>query len=75
MVLSHQMKISIIIPTLNEENNIGLLINYLIKNSNSENIQEIIVIDGGSLDRTVEIVKELGMDVKQGEKGRAKQMN
>ncbi len=47
--------ISIIIPTLNEEQNIASLLESLRSNgeSNSENY-EIIIVDGGSSDRTAE---------------------
>lgn len=50
------MKLSIIIPALNEEAEIGRLIRYLKENSSPENIAEIIVADGNSDDRTAEIV-------------------
>ncbi|MCF7561224.1 TIGR04283 family arsenosugar biosynthesis glycosyltransferase [Sabulilitoribacter multivorans] len=49
-------KISIIIPVLNEEAVIGKLLEYLLANASSENISEIIVVDGGSNDDTVNIV-------------------
>jgi glycosyltransferase involved in cell wall biosynthesis len=45
--------ISIVIPALNEQDNIPGLIHYLIENG-GESIKEIIVVDGGSEDRTVE---------------------
>ncbi|MFQ3550193.1 MAG: isopentenyl-diphosphate Delta-isomerase [Armatimonadota bacterium] len=46
--------ISIVIPTLNEENNIGRLINALLNQSHKP--IEIIVVDGGSTDNTSLIV-------------------
>ncbi|MEC3906817.1 TIGR04283 family arsenosugar biosynthesis glycosyltransferase [Tamlana sp. 2201CG12-4] len=49
-------KISIIIPVLNEEALIGKLLEHLISNTSHENISEIIVVDGGSSDRTTNIV-------------------
>ena len=67
--------ISIIIPTLNEENQIGTLIDYLRKNSSERNISEILVIDGGSQDHTVSIAENVGATVLQTRKGRARQMN
>ncbi len=48
--------ISIVIPVFNEAENIGNLLNHLVANSSSENISEIIVVDGGSTDETVAIV-------------------
>ncbi len=67
--------ISIIIPVLNEENHIGLLISYLESNSTPKNIKEIIVIDGGSTDSTTKILEEHEVIILHSEKGRAKQMN
>lgn len=49
--------ISIVIPALNEADNIGKLLSHLIENSSSENISEIIVVDGGSSDGTMNIVE------------------
>ncbi|WP_406684875.1 TIGR04283 family arsenosugar biosynthesis glycosyltransferase [Seonamhaeicola sp. MEBiC1930] len=69
-------KISIIIPTLNEEAHIKLLLNHLLKNAEKENISEIIIVDGGSHDKTIETVKSFSQTtlIRSG-KGRAKQMN
>ncbi len=52
--MSH--KISIIIPILNEADNISHLLQYLAENSSIENIADIIVIDGGSDDCSQDIV-------------------
>ncbi len=71
-------KISIIIPALNEAENIDRLLRHLTENSSSENVSEIIVIDGGSSDRTVEIIKNFTLRdiiLISSKKGRAKQMN
>ncbi len=66
--------ISIIIPVLNEENCIGDLLKYLNKHA-TPNILEILVVDGGSTDKTVQIASEHGAIVLHSDKGRAKQMN
>lgn len=50
-------KISIIIPIINEAETIGKLIQHLLLNSSTENIGEIIVVDGGSSDGSVDIAK------------------
>lgn len=69
------MTISIVIPTFNEAENIGKLVDYLLGNSN-ENLVEIIVSDGGSTDETVKNAENAGAKViKSPEKGRASQMN
>jgi len=71
-------KISIVVPVLNEEATIGKLIHYLITNSSPKNIAEIIIVDGGSKDKTQRIVSQLKNDhikLLNAPKGRAKQMN
>lgn len=68
------MKISIIIPVLNEEKNISKCIAHLIANSN--NNKEIIVVDGGSKDNTIsEVKKHPEVIIEHAAKGRAIQMN
>jgi len=69
------MTISIIIPTLNEAENIGALLHHLYENSTAENIADIIIVDGGSSDNTVQIAREQGARVLESGKGRARQMN
>ncbi|MEP4533671.1 MAG: TIGR04283 family arsenosugar biosynthesis glycosyltransferase [Cyclobacteriaceae bacterium] len=46
-------KISVIIPTLNEENNIGKRLKFFT-NHKQRNLFEVIVVDGGSTDRTID---------------------
>lgn len=73
-------KISIIIPTLNEAENITRLLLHLLNNSTPNNIAEIIVVDCGSDDNTQHNVIKLTEDNPKiklliSERGRAKQMN
>ncbi|HET6243148.1 MAG: TIGR04283 family arsenosugar biosynthesis glycosyltransferase [Bacteroidetes bacterium] len=69
------MKISIIIPTLNEAANIERLIIHLHKYGGMD-LHEIIVSDGGSSDSTLEIASNAGAKAVCSEKqGRALQMN
>lgn len=68
------MKISIIIPTLNEADNIGKLIMRL-QSHVAETLLEIIVVDAKSTDNTEGVALSFGVTVLQSEKGRAKQMN
>ncbi|UOB18759.1 TIGR04283 family arsenosugar biosynthesis glycosyltransferase [Abyssalbus ytuae] len=75
------MNISVIIPVLNEAGNIGNLLSYLIQNSSSENIGEIIIVDGGSNDGSQDEIKNFTttrhsrVKLINSPKGRAKQMN
>lgn len=67
--------ISIIIPTFNEEDRILALIKFLWEHS-AGCIHEIIVVDGGSTDNTVSLVKnQTNAVLLTTEKGRARQMN
>ena len=50
------MVISIIIPTLNEENYIGTLLTFLSSHPQKDQF-EVIVVDGGSTDATVELAR------------------
>ena len=67
--------ISIIIPVLNEAENIPKLKQHLSLQSTTNIIEEIIIVDGGSRDNTIEIAKSLTTKVINSRKGRAIQMN
>ena len=66
--------LSIVIPVLNEEEYIGELLGYL-KSICSDATTEILVVDGGSTDNTVQLATAAGARVLQTDKGRAVQMN
>lgn len=69
------MKLSVIIPTLNEAENLKELIPFLQKHG-GDFIAEIIVVDGGSEDNTCQIAQDLGAKVfKTSARSRAIQMN
>ncbi|MCK4634586.1 MAG: glycosyltransferase family 2 protein [Candidatus Aenigmarchaeota archaeon] len=61
------MKVSIVIPTLNEEKNLPIVLEELKK---MKCINEIIVVDGRSGDRTVDIAKKFGCKVVYDDKGK-----
>jgi len=70
-VLAGGTSLSVIIPTLNEE----IRLPFLLERLKQSNPHEIIVADGGSRDRTVEIARQAGVRVISVAKGRASQMN
>lgn len=68
--------ISVIIPTLNEALFIGRAIAEIRRKDTQGMVKEIIVMDGGSTDATVEIARKTGVITNVcKEKGRAVQMN
>lgn len=63
--------LSILVPTLNEEKNIGSLLDHLTKLPQ----QEIIICDGGSCDATLEICAKYPVQIVQSRSGRGRQLN
>ncbi|MBE9012342.1 TIGR04283 family arsenosugar biosynthesis glycosyltransferase [Pseudanabaenaceae cyanobacterium LEGE 13415] len=63
------MKISIVIPVLNEAQSLSRILSIQASGI------ELIVVDGGSQDETVEIAKSYGVKVLHSSPGRAIQMN
>ncbi|HLN98394.1 MAG TPA: glycosyltransferase, partial [Pyrinomonadaceae bacterium] len=70
-VFAGQLKISVILPVLNEEHVIGSTLQALLGLAPFE----IIVVDGGSTDSTHAIAEQFGVKVLSSERGRARQMN
>ncbi len=64
--------LSIIIPSFNEEEHCSHLLSQLVK---LEIDKEIIVVDGGSTDRTLTILSEYGIKILQSSKGRGRQLS
>ncbi|MBC7744612.1 MAG: TIGR04283 family arsenosugar biosynthesis glycosyltransferase [Flavobacterium sp.] len=69
--------ISVIIPTLNEEDYVANIIYFLRECENESIPLEIIISDGGSTDQTISIAEKAGADLvlRSGKKGRSAQMN
>jgi rSAM/selenodomain-associated transferase 2 len=65
------MRISVIIPALNEGKNIAATLESIVRLQP----HEIIVVDGGSTDGTTAVCRELGVRVLSSPRGRATQMN
>jgi rSAM/selenodomain-associated transferase 2 len=64
--------LSVIIPTLNEARSIGATLEAL---SRAARGAELIVVDGGSLDGTIEIVRARGVRLVESGRGRGLQMH
>jgi rSAM/selenodomain-associated transferase 2 len=64
--------VSVIVPTFNEERSIGRTLRAL---ASLEGEVELILVDGGSQDRTTEIARRLGAKVVSSERGRGTQMH
>jgi rSAM/selenodomain-associated transferase 2 len=65
------MRISVVVPTLNEEKNIAATVAAI----HSLRADELLIVDGGSTDQTVEICHRLGLNVFSSPRGRSVQMN
>ena len=66
------LKISVIIPTLNEAEGIGASLNSIIRQPEEF---EIIVVDGGSADDTTDVARRYARIIQSEQRGRAIQMN
>ena len=64
-------RVSVIIPALNEERNIAATLRAVGQSL----CHEVIVVDGGSADATVQRAREAGVKVLTAKPGRARQMN
>lgn len=66
------MRLSVVIPVLDEEQRILEQLNDL---SEMDGIDELIVVDGGSSDRTQELVRSTGTRLLESRRGRGPQLN
>jgi rSAM/selenodomain-associated transferase 2 len=66
------MRFSVVIPTFNEERYLGACLEHVRRADHSV---EIIVVDGGSVDRTVEIARSSSAMVLFSKEGRGRQQN
>lgn len=66
-----EVSITVVIPTLNEEKRIGEAIRHLERSG----VREVIVVDGGSCDRTVCIAESMGARVFRESPNRGRQQD
>lgn len=66
--------ISVIIPTLNAEEGLSACLTALVPAAIDGLIREVIVVDGGSSDRTLKIVEQAGADLVRAALGRGEQL-
>lgn len=69
------VRISLIIPVVNEAKNLRHTLPLLQARCTTDSVTEIIVVDGGSSDESIQVAGEAGARVIQSDRGRAKQMN
>lgn len=70
-----KVSISVVIPVINEEDQLPGLLQYLLKMPYHQLVADIIIADGGSTDQSVQIARSMGAVVVHSAKGRAVQMN
>ena len=58
-----KLAISIIIPTLNEEKNLKRTIEVLLRHAHQPSLIEILIVDAGSTDRTLESIRDLNVRI------------
>jgi len=56
--MGNMPKISIVIPIFNEEEYIAKCLDSIIESDYDKNNMEVLLIDGGSTDKTVKIIHE-----------------
>lgn len=66
--------ISVVIPTLDAENDLGRTLAALVPAAVEGLVREVIVVDGGSRDRTLEIADHAGAEIVKSAAGRGVQL-
>lgn len=66
--------ITVIVPTLNAETGLAAALTALVAASVEGLVREVIVVDGGSTDRTLDIAEQAGATIVVSGKGRGRQL-
>ena len=66
--------LSVVIPTLNAGPRFGTVLAALVPGAVTGLVKEVVVVDGGSTDRTLELAGEAGCRIVRTERGRARQL-
>lgn len=66
--------ISVVIPTLNSEAGLGPTLTALVPAAVEGIVRDVIVVDAGSTDRTLQIADQAGVEVLSSDGGRGKQL-
>ncbi|MGH6815672.1 MAG: TIGR04283 family arsenosugar biosynthesis glycosyltransferase [Hyphomicrobiaceae bacterium] len=66
--------ISVIIPTLNAETGLAAALSALVPAAIDGLVREVIIVDGGSTDRTLQIAHGMGADIVSARRGRGHQL-
>jgi rSAM/selenodomain-associated transferase 2 len=66
--------ITVVIPTLNAETSLAATLTSLIPGAVDGVVRQVIVVDGGSTDRTLRIAEDSGADIVRSEPGRGGQL-
>ena len=73
--MAEQLRASVVIPCLNEEQKLPGVLDALLAQEMPREEYEVMVVDGGSRDRTVEIAESRGVRVISSDRGVGRQRN
>ncbi len=66
--------ITVIVPTLNAETSLAATLTSLVPGAVDGVVRQVIIVDGGSSDRTLRIAEDSGADIIRSEPGRGQQL-